>query len=166
MKKESKHKNKNGFALLIAIITTSILLLVAFAISDIALKQLIITNSSQESQTAFYASDSGIECAQYWDVKSGSQSPFDPATTTSQIICDNQTFTTNPVTGTIIGGPTSVQSDGSSKSNFTINNLPQGCVSVVVTKLLNGHTEIDSRGYDTCNVSVLRRFERGITITY
>src|SRR3990167_3653584 len=62
-------KNNKGFTLLVAIVTTSLLLLVSFVVVNVALKQLVLANASQESQYAFYAADSGTECAVYHDLK-------------------------------------------------------------------------------------------------
>jgi hypothetical protein len=45
-------------------------------------------------------------------------------------------------------------------------NFANSCAIVQVTKNADGTTKIDSRGYNTCDTSVARRFERGITITY
>lgn len=65
-------KNKKGISLLIAIVTTSILLVVSFVVANVALKQLVLAHLSQESQYAFYNADGGTECALYWDLKNPS----------------------------------------------------------------------------------------------
>ncbi len=160
-------RNKKGFALLIAILTTSMLLIVSFVVVNVALKQILLSDSNKESQYAFYAADSGTECALYWDFKDPAGSPFDSAAVGS-IACngqavstDSQTVSTVPSQPSVIGGggpsnPTSI---------FQIN-YTKGCAIVRVTKLPNGDTTIDSKGYNTCNTSALRRLERGVTITY
>ncbi len=58
-----KNKSKKGFTLLVAIVTTTMLFIVSFAVVNIALKLLILTYSNQESQFAFYNAESGMECA-------------------------------------------------------------------------------------------------------
>jgi hypothetical protein len=65
-------KNKNGFSLLVAVITTSMFLIVSFVVANVALKQLVLSRANQESQYAFYNADSGTECAVYWDLKNPS----------------------------------------------------------------------------------------------
>ena len=66
--KEIKEKSsEGGFTLLIAIVTTSMLLIVSFVVVNIALKQLVLANAGKESQHAFYNADSGTECAVYWE---------------------------------------------------------------------------------------------------
>jgi hypothetical protein len=62
-------KNKKGFSLLVAVITTSMFLIVSFVVANVALKQLVLSRANQESQYAFYNADSGTECAIYWDLK-------------------------------------------------------------------------------------------------
>jgi hypothetical protein len=56
-------------------------------------------------------------------------------------------------------------SSSATPSIFQIN-FANSCAIVQVTKNADGTTKIDSRGYNTCDTSVSRRFERGITITY
>lgn len=74
-------RKTKGFTLLVAIIVTSMLLIISFVVANIAYKQLILANSNQESQYAFYNADSGIECAVYWDFRNG-YTVFDPSVAT------------------------------------------------------------------------------------
>ncbi len=62
-------KKQTGFTLFVALIVSSLLLSIGLSLSNIILKQLIFSGSGRESQIAFYAADSGAECALYWDVK-------------------------------------------------------------------------------------------------
>ncbi len=82
-------KNQKGFTLLVATVTTSILLIVSFVVVNVALKQLVLAYSGQESQFALYNADAGIECALYWDLNNGPVSAFGGATATN-IQCNNQ----------------------------------------------------------------------------
>lgn len=162
-------KKQKGFTLLIAIVTTSLLLLVSFVVMNLALEQTVIAISSQASQHAFYASDSALECAIYWDVKNPvsitGTSAFDP-NSPNDIECNGNNI---PITATItVNGLVTT-----AVSTFNVA-LPDGCADVVVTKnitYVNGkpvdtQTQIDSQGYNTCDASSLRRFARGITISY
>lgn len=56
-----------GFVLLYAVMTSTIVLAVGVSIISIALKQLSISTLGRESQYAFYAANTGAECALYWD---------------------------------------------------------------------------------------------------
>lgn len=64
----NKNMNNKGFTLLYAVVVTSILLASALSIISIALRELALTTSSRESQFAFYVANTGLECAQYWDI--------------------------------------------------------------------------------------------------
>jgi|SRR3989344_1075525 len=160
-------KNNEGFTLLISIVTTSLLLLVSFVVVNVSLKQLVAANVNQESQYAFYAADSGTECAVYWDLKNGPVSAFDISTpgviscSRQNISTGSQTVPTNPPVQSRIGGGGA----GNRTSIFSLN-FTKGCAIVQVTKNPDGSTTVDSRGYNTCNLSASRRFERGVTLQY
>jgi hypothetical protein len=68
LKKVSRNLNR-GFALLFAVLITSIMLAVGLAIFNITVKEIILSGEARESSAAFYAADSGVECALYWDVE-------------------------------------------------------------------------------------------------
>src|SRR3989344_3115575 len=155
-------KSDGGFTLLVAIVTTSMLILVSFVVSNVALKQLVISYFNQESQIAFYNADSGIECATYWDLKDQSNpSPF--ATTssgTTQISCNGQSFN--------VGGPAMTNAGGGIYYQDITINLSKGCAWVRVIKRYAGSipvptTIIDSRGYNPCVAGSTRKYERGVT---
>jgi hypothetical protein len=62
---------KGGFALLFSVLVSSLLLTIGLSIFSIALKELAISTASRQSIYAFYAADSGRECALYWDIEEG-----------------------------------------------------------------------------------------------
>jgi len=152
-------RTKKGFTLLIAIITTSMLLIVSFVVVNIALKQIVLANAAKESQYAFYAADSGTECAIYWDLRrDGTISSFDPyhSQASHTITCNGNVLVTRPQ---VVG----------EYSTSTINiNFTKGCAVVRVVKHVGSATTttIDSRGYNTCDTSSPRRYERGVLLTY
>lgn len=143
-------KNK-GFTLLVAVIVTGMVLIVSFAVVNVAVRQLIIANSNVESQYAFYNADSGTECAVYWDFKNGTSAFTAPISAT--INCAGQ------------AAPTSVSG---ATTTFTLNfSAPRrGCVTVSVGKHANNLTIIDSRGYNNCSVGAIRKLERGEKLSY
>ena len=160
-------ENNKGFTLLVAVVVTSILLLVSFVVVNIATKQLVLANAAEESQYAFYSADSGTECALYWDLKNGPVSAFS-TTTPGAISCNNQSISTGsqsvptiPAVPSLIGGGGSANPTSIFSISFT-----KGCAIVRVTKAVNGLTTLDSLGYNTCDTSSTRRFERGVTLTY
>lgn len=63
-----KIKNDKGFTLLFAVLVSIMVLAVGTSIINISLKQVILSSSGRESQFAFYAANTGMECALYWDL--------------------------------------------------------------------------------------------------
>lgn len=73
---KNKQKNK-GFVIMVAVLISSMLISIGAFITIIALKELQLSSSSKDSQKAFYAADSALECALYHDIRSGaSGGPF------------------------------------------------------------------------------------------
>lgn len=150
-------KNK-GFTLFIAIIVTGTLLLIATGIVNLSVKQSLISNSGRESQLAFYAADTGMECALFWDVKSPTGTSAFATSTSSTIFC-NQDLN-NSGNSWLVGGATV-------STINRINFLPDPyCAIVTVTKNLDGTTLIESMGYNTCDPANARRVERAVRATY
>jgi hypothetical protein len=67
--KSKKLKSEKGITLFIAIVIMSILLFISFAVVNITIKGNLFASSGRDSQLAFFAADSGIECDLYWDSK-------------------------------------------------------------------------------------------------
>ena len=170
MNNELRIKNKGlkeGFTLIFAVLIVSLLIAIAISISNIALKQLAISAVSRESQIAFYAADSGAECAIYWDV----QGPYlTPAFNFA-----------SPDTGSI-GGTMScgasldaqpsfqVLSDSTGtyyQNNFTVRYGAQSPCAVVILKKYADSNVIDSYGINDCSDTDNKyRVERAIRVNY
>lgn len=140
-----------GFTLFIAIIITGTVLLIAAGITGLSVKESLISGTGRESQYAFYAADTGMECALYWDVQNPSGVSAFATSSASQITCSNQNM--------IVGG------SQISTLTFTLSPQPY-CVVVTVTKENNGSTRIESRGLNTCDTSNPRRVERAVRASY
>ena len=69
--RKNNNRNQDGFTILVAVVTASILLIIAMSIGGIALKEQILSASGKESQVAFFAADTGMECVLYWDQQQG-----------------------------------------------------------------------------------------------
>jgi hypothetical protein len=169
---ENGLRDKRGFTLLIAVVTTSMLLLVSFVVVNVALKQILLADAGEESQHAFYASDRGLECALYWDLTNGPVSQFATGTpgtircSDEEITSDSQViFTEGNSIQSLIGGG-ALENPQTTTSIFQLQGMNSECAIVRVIKNVDGSTTIDSRGYNTCDPNALRRFERGVTITY
>ncbi len=184
----TKPNKQKGFALLMAVIVTSTLLLISFSLSDISFKELILSSAGRDSQIAFYAADSGVECAMFWDVRNplGSNGASAFSTSTAHIInCSGRSIFTDSVpnvptvpteTPTVVGG--SFASTPPDVSIFVIDldilpldglfNGPCAIVRVKKEQWVNGFgaTTITSRGYNTCDRNSSTRLERQRIETY
>lgn len=161
-------QSKKGFVMLFSVLISSMLVVIGLSIFNITLKELTISTSGRESQVAFYAANSGIECALYWNLKgNGSRSAFASTTVQAEI---NSAKTVPAVCNTV-----TVNSATSATTNFTfyVNDPsdPNGpCVDVAVVKtpgvpsLGKLTTLIESRGRNICG-AVGRRVERGLKAT-
>ena len=150
-----------GFTLFIAMIVMGTLALIAGGVVSLAVRQAVTSSSVRESEVAFYAADTGLECALYWDVHNfldpSGNSAF-ATSTTSTIECNKDA--SNPGNEWVVGG-----SDTSVISFITF--LPNSyCAKVTVTKSVGGFTTIESQGYNTCDTSNPRRVERAVRASY
>jgi Tfp pilus assembly protein PilX len=159
--KKFQSQHQKGFTLFIALVITATLLLISTGIVALAVRESFLTTASQDSQYAFYAADTGIECAIYWDVKNPSGFSAFATSTSSTISCNQDSNNpNNPAPPQNIVG-------GSSQSSFTITFLPQPyCATVTVSKPADGSTKIESLGFNTCDTSNPRRVERAVRVTY
>ncbi|HRH24088.1 MAG TPA: pilus assembly PilX N-terminal domain-containing protein [Candidatus Paceibacterota bacterium] len=150
------HYPHKGFALLISVVLAAVALSIGLALLDIALKQVILASAAKQSQKAFYAADSVMECALYYDQQLNA---FDRTNNISAITCN-----TLPVTNYLSPAPS-----GSDPrvTTFTVpcaGSGEQG--SVTVYKNSDASTQIYALGYNTCDTNNTRRIERGLKVTY
>ncbi len=163
-KKESLPRSKrnpaSGFTLFVAIVIMGTLLLITTGITSLAFKESLLASSGKESQYAFYAADSGAECALYWDVKNPSGFSAFSASTTSTITCNRDSDSYNQTHNIYDVG-------GTNQSIFWVYFSPDSrCAEVRVNKLPNGSTTIESYGYNTCDNSNPRRVQRAVKASY
>jgi hypothetical protein len=168
----NSHKNsQKGFTILVAVVTAGILLIVAMSIGGVALKEQVLSTANKESQTAFYAADTGMECALYWDQKRGAFTKDEngnPSPLLASSVCN--------------GVNLSPETDGTGTAysyKFMISGIKVGdggattCSVVKVDKdtnyqdgsVIRTKTDIYAYGYNTCEPS-LSRLERGIEGRY
>ena len=156
-----------GFTLMLAALVASLLTALSLAMFSIAKKELVLSSLGRDSQFAFYAADTGAECALLWDFKHRAFSTTTVySSTTTPARCADQELKDFPtdwgegifddVVG--LGGPNQYV------SSFWFE--PEGyCVYVTVTKQdVNPRTTIESLGYSTpCSApNHPRRLERAV----
>jgi len=148
-----KNTNK-GFTLLLSLIIMSIVLTVAFSVFEVFFLTVIMSGTVKDSQSAFYAADTGIECVYYNDVKLG---PL-PNPGAANIQCNNQTE------------PINLPDDS---FELLFGGSGESCVSVVLdfndtpplTKRIDSYGR-SRRSAAGCGASFPRRTERGIYLEY
>ena len=84
-----KTSEEKGFTLLLAALVASVVIVLGAAIFSLAQKELTLSSIGRDSQFAFYAADTGAECALYWDVQHRYFAPTTPSVTPT---CDGETL--------------------------------------------------------------------------
>lgn len=143
-------KNETGFTLFISLIIASVIMIIGVSLHNLVVKELLFSFSGRESEKAFFAADSGIECGLYWD--------------------KNGNFNVSPYTINCAGLEITNPMNASS-TTFDLNFLNGACSRVIVEKgipeILPYTTRITSRGYNvSCNDASSRRVERGLRSSY
>lgn len=152
-------RSHRGFTLLMAVLVASVLLALGFAIYNIVSKEIVLSSAGRESQFAFYAADTGVECALYWDFVDDSFSIGSPAT---EIFCGEAGLPI-ALTKELVGDTITTSFE------FSLGLLetdPCAIVTVERTESPNVTTRIESLGYNTCVETNPRRIERAIRAQY
>lgn len=108
--KSVKTHNQNGFALLLAMIVSSVVLAIGVSILNISINQINLSATARESEFAFQAAHAGVDCMWYWRYKRASVYKASDAAASPQP-SDIQCFGHTPRTG-----PTEF---GETKTNVT-----------------------------------------------
>jgi len=161
--------NNRGFTLMLAALVASLLTALGLAMFSIAKKEIVLSSLGRDSQFAFYAADTGAECALHWDFKYNAFATSTPyvSTSTPATCADQQLqdFPTDWDEGTSDGVS---GLGGSSVSSFWFE--PEGyCVHVTVTKQdTHPRTKVESLGYSTAcsDPNNNRRLERAVRATF
>jgi len=66
-----KHSSSRAFVLLYSLLVASIVLAIGMSLATIISKQIILSSIGKMSRIAYYAADSGRDCAFFWAVKYG-----------------------------------------------------------------------------------------------
>ena len=169
MKKTVIQKNnyKKGITLFVAVLVASVATLFSFAISDIALREVFLAQTGKDSQEAFFAANSGIECALFWDLKKGIFTPD----TGGPVTCNENTRNTQvddngdtwdlsfPLAFPLFGG------SNPDDPCFIIDTVSKA-IEEEDGQVVSIVTEIIVKGYNTCDTESPRRLERALRIEY
>lgn len=146
---------KNGFAILYAVLVTTVIVAVGLIMSNVTTKQIILSTTGRDSQKAFYAANAGLECALYEDLNfsfglmvSGSYMPPPDG----EIECNGRVIEISDGIGT----------NGFYKDNITIEFSDSMAIVSVLIDADNTVPLIISKGYNSTNLSGSRLVERSI----
>lgn len=147
--------SKKGFVLLYAVLIMGLLLALTFSITNITIKERKLSRFSEESFSAFFAAESGMECALYWDLKDDeSWFRYDPTEPGGRdITCNGQTFRVGK------------EESGVDEMTIVFPDFSNSSV-VVVDKSVPGNTSLLSSGYNVVDSTVGSGVERGISVKY
>lgn len=172
----NKQKKEKGFTLLFAVLLAVLVLAVGTSVINIAMKQVILTGIGRESQFAFYAANTGIECALYWDYRdlgifatsSLSEEPDNETKEATSCAEDYNLFENNGVSNLSVPDKNINYAKSSFKIEFKTPIQYCAIVSVLKKQVNDGgiNTTIESRGYNTCDENNSRRIERGLQLSY
>jgi hypothetical protein len=165
-KNMNKETGGRGFTILFAVLVSVLVLAVGASIITLSLKQILLSGSNRDSQFAFYASNTGAECAFYWDTV-GSPAGGEVFATSNESSPDHVDVR---CLGEDLIIDTPSPGGDSATSTFEINfepDLPYNAL-VEVVKYDDGgtiRTTINSYGYNA-PAGNPRRIERGLQFNY
>ena len=185
----SKFKSKSGagFVLLFALLVSSILLATGLGISRIILREIFLASLSRESQVAFFAADTGAECALHW--RQDFRFDLDSTNPSRAIFCNGQAIRdgtdgmlkiSNGIGGALQFKPNLINGSDPSIFSFYTQDLPVSgekvpCALVRVSFNYRAadvsHTQppietvIHSDGYNSCDLTSPRTIERSLEYT-
>ena len=166
----AKRERSGGFVLLFAVTLSAILLSIALGVSNITFRELKFSTNARDTNNAFFAADTGAECAEYYD--GAGRDKFLFSLSSSQTFnCAGEIITaTKPASPLFCGG-------GNSSSCWVWDfEIASGdlCATVEIGKQRPNPTDpyaitattIVSKGYSTCSSSNSNRVEREIYVNY
>jgi len=148
------HNRCRGFILFLSLLIMSVALSIAFSVFEIFIFQIVLSGNIKDSQSAFYAADSGIECVYYSDINQNNI----PINGQANITCNNENKTFNMVSG--IGNFQLFFNNGSCAKILLNFNNPGPYTKKVQVFGRNKYTG------SNCDAPYSRRVERGIEVAY
>ncbi len=172
MKTLFKNKQKRGFVILIAVLVSSLMISLGAFIANIAVKELQLSSSGRDSQTAFYAADSGLECALYQDLRVQSFQSTSTVPGPASVYCNGQTWTIVSQSSENEGDPDTYRTTTYFDVIFEYDQAPQlsPYARVKVEKsaigTINDRTTVEARGYNIRDALSPNRVERALQVIY
>lgn len=164
----SRVTTQSGFAMLFTVLIVSLILTIAIGISNLTLRQTILSNLAKDSGVAFYQADAGVECGMYLDT----HSTFPYGANTSEV---PQSFECGPQMMLL---DTLDPDENTSTTNYfryipqdqTLRNSNQPCFTIMFDKrsidtVTGIGSLVRSAGYSSCAKGP-RQVERLLQVKY
>lgn len=151
------NKQQSGFAMLFTVLIISLILSIAVSISNITLKQAVLSNLAKDSGIAFYQADAGVECGMYQD----SIGAF-PYVKVGDTFTPPASFTC----GKYVMNYDNTRSSNNKYIYFTksLENSSLPCLAIVFDKT-GAKYKVQGMGFNICKDSA-RRVERTLEVKY
>ncbi len=164
----ARRASQAGFVLMLASLVASLLAALGIAMFTIAQKEIVLSSLGRDSQFAFYAADTGAECALYWDFKYDAFNTSQVYASSTSATCAGQVLQDFPTSGDEGSSDGASGLGGTAISTFWFE--PDGlCVKVTVEKQNeNPRTKVEALGYSTAcdDPNNRRRLERAVRATF
>jgi len=160
-------QDKQGFVILIAVLVSTLVISIGAFIASIAIKELALSSSGSDSQVAFYAADSALECALYQDLREFSFAATSSSPGPTTVYCNGTDVAIDLQTGDanesqtyfdvsfIITGRTE---DESPYARIKVDKENIGTI--------NDKTIIEAQGYNVKDPDAVNRVERALQVIY
>ncbi len=172
---KKNNKLSAGFTMLYASLIGSLVLTIGLAILNVTVKQITLASAARESAKAFYAADTGMECALY--LNSGSSNTACPSgifpkyedrSDTNLNFCGSN-YKCNGATVHLDQADFHTDSQDDKDALFSTIYVDSGgiCFKAVIAKKSDNTNHIESHGYNNCSFNtgsggLTTRFERQI----
>ena len=165
-------QNKQGFVILYAVLLTMVVLAIGLILLNIIARQTLLASIERNSQIAYYAADTGRQCALYWNKQQRFGLVINLPGGTRQLILPDGLAERFVCVGTSIM-PSVVPLDEKVEASFNVELSPKTCVRVLVEKDANKNPEetttIVSSGYNVACSDIdkpnARKVERALRVT-
>lgn len=152
---QPKSSLTGGFAMLFTVLIVGLILSIAISISNLTLKQAVLSNLAKDSQIAFYQADAAVECGLYQDTALGLFPKGSTlATVPPEFECGNRRMVLDQL-----------QEDTDQFTyTFADTNTTVPCFSIIFDKSSEPY-RVQGFGYNTCTQSA-RQVERALEVKY
>ena len=160
MKKVKIQKNR-GFVILFAMMISSIILMIALGVTNIATNEIKFSSSAKNTNDAFFAADTGAECALMNDKSTGTSFPVGTQEGEQNVSCSGNSIKTIKINNSWTFDIVSFESTWCAKVKVSKETLEN---NLVRTTIISKGYNIGKIGNDC--IQIENSVERQIELTY